>query len=327
MVSPSEVLKKQSLDGQRKKKTHAIVGVEADSFCKDALELMVSHHILALPVIDSGVYHTPGGTYGTVQGKRVIGVIDMLDIVALMCKLHVSTSGMPPAYRYSHEWVEWNDAKVEQAVHEKKRSPEVISHHGSLADAARVMINNNVHRVLVCDDEHRLVDVVTQSDLVDALHAAIPSLDQTYLCRAISQFEVVQRDQEILSADCSTKAIEVFRLMDHNYVSAIPVIDFDRNRQLVGNISARDIRDVIREDDFPRSLYTEDALSFAQKMHTRRGPSVPPLNVSLKPTNTLGDVIETLNAFKIHRVWIVNAQGQVTHVLSLGDVLQEIMDH
>eukprot|EP00965_Chrysotila_dentata_P035822 1191813-Pleurochrysis_carterae.AAC.1 len=155
-------------------------------------------------------------------------------------------------------------------------------------------------------------------------------LDPKVLHKPISTFRHIKNKTKdpnhVLKVDKNARAIEAFRMMDYGDVSAVPVVDSERDNKLVANISARDIRGIIAEEsDFPMSLYTQTALQFAQRMHARKDTHAP-LAVSLKLSDTFKDAITKLNELKIHRVWIVNDAEQVTHVLALCDILGEIIE-
>ena len=47
--------------------------------------------------------------------------------------------------------------------------------------------------------------------------------------------------------------------------------------------------------------------------------------MALQPHQTLKEVLDALHRFKIHRVWVVDKDNKVTHVLALGDVLEEMI--
>lgn len=296
---------------------------------------MLLQQISCLPVFEGPEHPT-----------KVIGIIDMVDIVNLVATLHGSTTGWPVELRYGHEWKAWEEATVADALHSKKRDPETVSLDGNLLDAAEVMMRSGLPRILVRNSSETVVNVITQSDIVNALHAQLLTLDSTILARQISSFHRISQGDSLLSLsdwpstavrdgkrlvaiEGDKRAIEAFRAMAVEQVSALPVVESSRTHKLLANLSVRDIRDIATETDFPKRLYTQTSLELAEVMHTRRDAHAQntPLAVSLKPTQTFKDVIETLHMYKIHRVWIVDTEDIVRHVISLTDVLDEVLNY
>mmetsp|Transcript_50313 Transcript_50313/g.109043 ORF Transcript_50313/g.109043 Transcript_50313/m.109043 type:complete len:391 (+) Transcript_50313:248-1420(+) len=335
-LTPKLLLATLSLD-DKKLKSKKLVCCYANEKARDALNDMVLHQLSCLPVFEKN-------RAGDNTGKEsLVGVIDMVDIVNLVAKLHGSTAGWPPSLRYGHAWTQWDSATVKEAMHDGKRTPGTVSIHGSMLDAARVLMAYRIPRVLLHDDNEKICSLVTQSDVVNALYDHLPKLDQATLNRPVSQFHrIVQGDTLVSLSDWPTMvvkdgknlvaigqdklAIEAFQLMAAEQVSAIPVIADNQSQKLLGSISARDIRDIVHEDDFPKTLYTLNTLQFAQKMHERRDAHNAALFVALTPEQTFKDVVATLHQFKIHRVWVADGQGTVRHVLSLTDVLDEVLN-
>lgn len=335
-LTPKLLLATLSLD-DKKLKAKKLVCCYANEKARDALNDMVLHQLSCLPVFEKN-------GAGDNNGKEsLVGVIDMVDIVNLVAKLHGSTVGWPSSLRYGHEWTQWDRATVKEAMHDGKRTPGTVSIHGSMLDAARVLMAYRIPRVLLHDDNEKISSLVTQSDVVNALYDHLPKLDQNTLSRPVSQFHrIVQGDTLLSLSDWPTMvvkdgknlvaigqdklAIEAFKLMAAEQVSAVPVIADGQSQTLLGSISARDIRDIVHENDFPKTLYTLNTLEFAQKMHERRDAHDAALFVALTPEQTFKDVVLTLHQFKIHRVWVEDGQGAVRHVLSLTDVLDEVLN-
>jgi CBS-domain-containing membrane protein len=113
-------------------------------------------------------------------------------------------------------------------------------------------------------------------------------------------------------------------------VSAVPIVD-DNNvlvatvHILLTKISEKDIRVITDSDEFPKGLYNQTCMEFAQKIHKTRHDS-PAFNaVKVNKDSTMKQVLATLFGLKIHRVWVVNEDGNVISIVSLKDVLAEML--
>jgi len=218
--------------------------------------------------------------------------------------------------------------RVGQALVRRKRAPVMLFDGATFLDAARILVSKRVPRVLVGDATGHVTNLITQSDVVKALHVNLDKLDPKILSRPISKFRRLRKQEEprrIFTVQSDTRAIEAFCVMDYGDISAVPVVDADN--RLLANISARDIRSIIGEDsDFPRSLYELTALEFAQQMHWRADTHAP-LAVSLEMHHTFKDVLQTLYELRIHHVWVTNKRREVVYVLALRDVVSEVLEH
>src|SRR5579884_1256974 len=91
------------------------------------------------------------------------------------------------------------------------------------------MVNGNFGSVPIVDDAMRLIGIVSEYDLLDALFAGV---DITNL----SAEEIMQHPYSV-SLDCS--AMEIGRFIQQNHFIRVPVVD--RENRLVGMVARRDL--------------------------------------------------------------------------------------
>eukprot|EP00965_Chrysotila_dentata_P213754 6187822-Pleurochrysis_carterae.AAC.1 len=315
MPTPSALLGEQAVANRTALKTvHKVVTCWSHDLCKDALLNMTSHNLMSLPV------------YKDKEQTTLVGCVDMIDMVAMVIKMHDGTKGFPSALRYAQEMQEWKELIVQQAMHQKKQKAVTMEEGGTFASVVRLLIDNHVHRVLVQNSDGGLVDIITQSDVVNALHENLNRVDLAYLNRKISQFACIEEcDHAPFVVDKNAMAIEAFHIINDHNVSALPVVDKEDGNKLLGTISVRDIRTLSNDGDFPKVLYVHTAEAFCAKLHARVDTKAP-LAASLQLHNTFRDAVELLHKYKIHRVWICDKEFKVIHVLSLYNILTEAVD-
>src|SRR5574341_1157350 len=107
------------------------------------------------------------------------------------------------------------------------RNPVTISPHKSIADAARVIVENNIRRLPVVED-HSLVGLVTIADIV----GAIAKLNIT---NAISEYI----SNNVVSVWSETPISVVGAIMELADVKAVPILD--SNVALVGVATDKDL--------------------------------------------------------------------------------------
>lgn len=132
-----------------------VVHVEFSTELQIAWQLLQQHHLKVLPVLD--------------RARRVIGMIDATDIVR-HAQLHdVERLSMRlknflrPSY-HSHS------IKPEVVGQIMQKTMPTVSEDQPIIDLVKSMSGGAVHSVAVIDATHRLVGVVTQSNLIAALY-------------------------------------------------------------------------------------------------------------------------------------------------------------
>jgi CBS-domain-containing membrane protein len=102
-------------------------------------------------------------------------------------------------------------------------------------------------------------------------------------------------------------------------VSAVAVVDDEK--KLVCTLSASDVKGLGQEDcKFSRLLLNVDDY-FIHRSGKLRTPVTCTMN------NTLGTVLSKVTMFRIHRVWITDDNGVLSHVISLSDIISHLVQN
>ena len=109
-------------------------------------------------------------------------------------------------------------------------NPTTCSASASLTEAARAMRDEAIGDVLVCDDEQRLVGIVTDRDLVVRGFASATSATMTLA-------DVCSGDLTTVTLDAEPS--DVIRLMSDRAIRRVPVCDGDQRP--VGIVSLGDL--------------------------------------------------------------------------------------
>jgi CBS domain-containing protein len=134
--------------------TRDIFGVAPDTSIETAARLLASKHIGGLPVV------TPSG--------KPIGVVSLFDLVD-PDRARTQRNGHPLFYKLGNGRPETigDDVQLTDGCVADVMSPFVLSIESAapLSAAAKLMVDENVHRLLVMDGG-RLVGIVTTMDLL-----------------------------------------------------------------------------------------------------------------------------------------------------------------
>ena len=136
-----------------------VVYVNPQDTLREALALMVENHVSAMPVVDAR--------------RHCVGVISVTDLLGMTKDLSDELNALSESGGLDHEAIveklEHADLLTEQV--QGWMSPDVVSVaiDSTIEHAAKQMLHNRVHRLLVLDDQRRVVGVVSTMDLLAAL--------------------------------------------------------------------------------------------------------------------------------------------------------------
>jgi len=300
---------------------NSLVTIKHNEEIDKAFAKLFDNRILSAPVLDD-------------EGK-VTGILAMIDIAVFAVNLAktsqtlVSMLGLPvehPEMMANFDNVPdlfTGDKRLELAFGSSatdfmknfsRRNPtKSVSYAGSWWDVVKAL--TEVHRVVVLDAQGRLVNYITQSDIVKLLHQRALFNDTTK--KSIAELNIAS--SPVISVKDNQRALEAFKLIALNGIEAVPVLSSETGK-VVGNISASDIRIMTPSSDAIDSLYLAIP-EFAKRMVKYNVPSTP---VTVTSSMTLGKVVELLMKHKIHRVYVVDG-GALKGVVSMTDVLRALV--
>ena len=140
-----------------------LIVVRPETPLQEAIQILAEKHISGLPVVD--------------QADSLVGVISETDL------MWQATGATPPAYIMLLDSVIYlqNPATYERDLHKAlgqtvgevmTQNPITITPDKPLADAARLMHERKIHRLLVLDAGSKLIGILTRGDIVRALAAS-----------------------------------------------------------------------------------------------------------------------------------------------------------
>jgi CBS-domain-containing membrane protein len=129
---------------------------------REALELMLQNHVSAVPVVEG-------------RG-RCIGVLSTTDIVNLAQELDEDLMALGRTKGFAHqlmiERLAESDMATERVQAVMTEGVIRVGPGDTVARAAAEMVRHHVHRVIVTDEEQRLVGIVSAMDVLRALAEA-----------------------------------------------------------------------------------------------------------------------------------------------------------
>jgi len=179
----------------------------------------------------------------------------------------------------------------------------------------------HLHRVPVIDEQRNLKSVLTQSQVVEYIHENI-NLIGSLKDKKVGTMKNVYK--EVKSIDLDTPAIKGFQLMTASGFSGLAVLD--GHGRVTDNLSARDLKAIRFENQLFHRLFFP-VKEFLRILDDERniGEKRPVIRKIVRESDTLEHVINVLVSYQIHRVYLVDDNDKPLGVVSLKDVLLELI--
>jgi len=276
---------------------------------------MAEHNFLSVPVLQK-------------TKKKYYGFVDMYDIVKFVVEFFGETQ-----LKNSEDWLKMAEASEEfrkKTVNDimkyplSRRNPFFPIHSGfTFFSAVETLAREKgLHRVPIIDQERNLITIITQSQILQILARNMDILGEKKnkpVHQTTSYFE------EVVSVNEESTAFEAFKIMVEKDISGLAVID--KEGKLVAAISLKDLKSMSTDTRLFWRLYqtVHNFLLKVRKESNETGGDRPRTVVTVKPQDTLETVIKKLQEHKIHRVFIVDEHKKPVGVISLKDLLREII--
>ncbi|KAG7954256.1 hypothetical protein I3843_11G007900 [Carya illinoinensis] len=179
--------------------------------------------------------------------------------------------------------------------------------------------------------ERKIDNIITQSAVIHMLAE----------CAGLQWFEswgtkkLSELGLPMMTSDCVIKVYEdepvlqAFKLMRKKRIGGIPVVENGGSRA-VGNISLRDVQFLLTAPkiyhDY-RSITAKNFLS-AVRSYLENHQEVSPIlsgMITCKKDNTVKELILLLDSEKIHRIYVVDDDGNLEGVITLRDIISRLV--
>jgi len=297
---------------QLRPKGSRIVVVNRQDTVPELFKKLVDSNILSAPVIN--------------KDGKFYGFVDQHDIVVHVSNLFSDLNGtnltdVEKLFEAESTFCKSTVAQIAKYP-VRKENPNHPVHAGSSLFVAWELLASTpdgIHRIPVINDQQVIVDVVTQSMLIDFLWQNLERIGIV----ADTKVQSIHGSTPVLTVQENTKAIVAFRQMASSGVYGLAVLDKDG--KLVDNISIRDLKGIHPDAKiFWRlwntvKVFKEKALADFPPPTKIEGP------IYVKAGDKLRDVVEKMALNHIHRIYVVDDNMSPQRVISQSDILREVL--
>lgn len=289
-----------------------VITAGKDTSVPAVLELLANNDIRSVPVVEDG---------------KVVGVVDMLDIVTFIVRFADESSSLPATQR-TFQWFAQqlsesgqNITQVAGLAHKSQASPVLST--ATLFDIMQIMATSHVQRVPVMDADHKLINFITQSSFVQYFAKNSAALGNMEKC---TLSELGFKNKPVHAVKETSTAIEAFRLMSQHKITGVPIVD--TNGEIITNVSSKDLRHILTDEYFLDKLHltAEKFVSdLKSKTFLHKSETMYP-KICCKFSSTFGEVLHKLAATKIHRIYVVDEHEHPIGVISLHDIVSKVYE-
>jgi len=257
------------------------------------------------------------------SAKQFVGIIGYADFVSFVVTLYTQQPNLGLLNSSYFKTL------VKDTINMSKRNEfHPISEGTSLYEIVSVL-SVGIHRVPIIDvkDPNKVVNIITQSGVVQFLAKNIERLGSR--AKMTVQQLGVGLEHSVVKIDQSQSAIEAFKLMHTQQVSAVAIVD-DKN-VLINTISVSDIKYLSIEEGRKFRSLLSPVLDYIGQV--RQSEPLDPKwegktrfpAIHCYPEYTLEKVILKLASTKVHRLFVVDHECHPIGVISLRDIMQELV--
>jgi len=238
-----------------------VLSLEPQEFLKSAIQKMSSNNVSCVVVM---------------KEKKPLGILTERDIIYLM--------GIN---------IDFNTVNLQTVM----RSPVIaVSEETEIPEAANLMVINSLRRLVVVDGEHKVIGIVTQTDIIKNL-----SIDSFISFKKVEQI----MNRNIISVDEKDRLLNAVSLMVKNRISCILVM---KGKKPIGIITERDITKAIAEDTISDGVF--------EIMKS-------PMLTTHKDLN-LFDATRLMDENKARSLTVVDHQGIAIGIITKSDIIKNL---
>ncbi len=195
-----------------------------------------------------------------------------------------------------------------------------------------LLSNYRMKSIPVVDLGERKIDnIITQPAVIHMLEECSDlQWFESWGSKKLSELGLpLMKPNRVVKVNEDEPVLQAFRLMREKGVGGVPVVESGGSKA-VGNISIRDVQFLLIAPEIYKDYRSITAKNFltAVRSYLDENKKASPLMsgmVTCKRDNTIKEVIIKLDSMKIHRIYVVDDEGNVEGVITLRDIISKLV--
>eukprot|EP01111_Echinosteliopsis_oligospora_P012990 TRINITY_DN454_c0_g1_i1.p1 TRINITY_DN454_c0_g1~~TRINITY_DN454_c0_g1_i1.p1 ORF type:complete len:312 (-),score=63.61 TRINITY_DN454_c0_g1_i1:155-1090(-) len=280
-----------------------VLSLEATDPVVKGFQILLDNKILSAPVYDK-------------KENKYIGFLDIRDLVSFCVFLHdtnMQADNLLDIVNYGVKMFKHAVDGVTISYLSRRNPFHSVKHGTSMLQVVDLLAHGN-RRVAVVDDNGVAVNIISQSSVLRFFQEHMNQL-KSLLEVKIANCHI--GTSPVITVSKETRAIDVFRLMDHHMRSGVAVTD--SSGTLVGNTSGYDLKLFIQTPSV--KVLQLPIMQFLNEIRSDNIDICTPV-ITCHTHDNLALLISKLVATKVHRVFIVEDDFKPLRVVSVVDILK-----
>lgn len=273
---------------------------------------MVASNVLSLPVLN--------------LKKKYYGMIDLSMLVEYITDLFSDFKSfklidLEKALNTEKKFLEASVRDVLRRPYHRGELFKPIHAGYSLYAAWETLAIGGLTRIPVIDDEGNIIDIITQSMLIDFLWQNIEKIGSLANIQ-IDDFKIAP-SEALGTLRHDAKAIDAFKEMVAENRGGVAIV---KSGKLVDNLSVRDLRGIHTDAAVFYRLWSH-CIDYKDTIRKESPEKTPADLIFATQKDTLFSVVEKMATMHIHRIYVVDAASSLkpVRVITQTDILREIL--
>jgi len=301
-----QLLQSNSVDSIPSPK-HGVIQMDASEQVVHGFQKLLDNNILSAPVWDQK------------EGKY-IGFLDIRDLVSFCVFIHdnnLEAESLLDIVNFGAKMFKHATDGVTLPYLARRNPVHAVKHTASLQDVVEILVKG-IRRVPVINETGKVINIVSQSSIIQFVNKHLGDIRPLFE-EKIEELNV--GSAPVLTVTKETRAIDVFRMMDHHMRSGVAVVD--ASGSLLGYTSGPDLKLFIQTPSL--GVLQLPIMTFLSQIRSQSiDISTPVTTCSLHEPGTI--LIGKLVATRSHRVFVVTSDYRPFKVISIVDLLRYILD-
>jgi len=284
-----------------------VIVLDSAELVVHGFQKLLDNHILSAPVHDA-------------KENKYIGFLDIRDLISFCVFIHdnnMQAENLLDIVNFGAKMFKHATDGVTLPYLARRNPFHAVKHGASLKEVVDIL-TRGVRRVPVVDSEGKVVNIVSQSTIVQFLNKHLPEVKSLFE-EKVEHVNI--GTAPVISVTKETRAIDVFRMMDHHMRSGVAVTD--TTGTLLGYTTGMDLKLFIQCPSV--SVLQLPIMQFLSQIRAQSiDISTPVTSLSLHEPLTL--LIGKLAATRGHRIFIVTNDYKPAKVVSIVDLLKYIVE-
>ncbi|XP_010250742.1 PREDICTED: SNF1-related protein kinase regulatory subunit gamma-1 [Nelumbo nucifera] len=306
-----------------------VIEINSDSSLAEAVRILSEHKILSAPVRNVEAPEDASWI------DRYIGIVEFAGIVVwLLHQSEVAATTMDGSFFENLASSEfYKDTKVGDISGTFRWAPFLpLQKSDSFLTMLLLLSKYKMKSLPVVDlGEQKIDNIITQSAVVHMLAECVGlHWFENWGKKKLSDLSLpIMKPNQLIKVHEDEPVIKAFKLMREKGIGGIPVVE-GGGTKAIGNISIRDVQFLLTAPEIYKdhsSTTAKNFLTSVRKYLEDHHDASPMLRgtITCRRDNTVKEVILKLDSEKIHRIYVVDNDGNLEGVITLRDIISKLV--